>query len=226
MDPTVERLAQYIMQELGRGMPEQTLRANLMQHGWSSPWIDAAFQVVQRHWVQQQLAHPAAPLLPKKRRHTKVLAIIVALLIVLAIAAALLIPRFMRASHERTARDNTRRDDLAQLLSDLSDYYHDNTSYPTRAEINNAAFRKRQGFNDNALKDPQWSMADKACVKNGQAILSETIRPHCYAYKTSTSEGAPCDDKDTACTRMTLTMLFEKGNQATQVVFDRDNEVE
>lgn len=231
MDPTVEQLAQYIMQELGRGVPEQALRANLMQHGWSSPWIDAAFQVVQqRHWGQQRAPHPTAsppgPSLPRQRRRSKVLVVIALVFIVLAIAAALFVPRAMQAAQERAARDTARREDLAVLLSDLSDYYRTNSKYPTLAEVNDAKFRDRQGFDSGAISDPGWSTADKACTKNGRPVLSETVQPHCYAYKTNTSEGAPCNNSEAICTQMSITLLFEKGNRTSQVVFDRDNEIE
>lgn len=232
MDPTVEQLALYIMQELGRGIPEQTLRANLMQHGWSSPWIDAALQIIhQRYPAQQQSTNsiaspPAGSVLPGPRKRSRVLVIAAVVFIILVIAAALFVPRLMQAVREQTARDNARRDDLAGLLSDLSDYYRANSKYPTLAEINDPAFRTRQGFDNDVIKDPEWSLADKACVKNGRPVLSETIQPHCYAYETSTSEGAPCNNGEAICTRMSLTMLFEKGNQTSQVAFDRDNELE
>lgn len=61
MNPTLEQLARYITQELERGIPESTLRAALMQHGWTEDWVTAALRVAKQSPVSAQA--PAQQLL-------------------------------------------------------------------------------------------------------------------------------------------------------------------
>jgi hypothetical protein len=86
MNPTLEQLARYIAQELERGIPESTIRAALIQHGWTTDWVDAAVRIAKQQptpyrgqsmaqatalpqpqasprqaWVQPQASPPAQP---------------------------------------------------------------------------------------------------------------------------------------------------------------------
>lgn len=247
MDPTVEQLARYIIQELGRGVPEPSLRASLIQHGWATPWINAAFQRVYQGYAPTQAQHPnpvtaqqqsfaappstaqpAAQASKGSRLIFKVLIVLLVLIVVFAGGTVLLVnsPRLAQPSLERSARDTERQNDLAQLLSDLSDFYVSKSMYPTREALNDATFRSENGFRDDTIQDPQWSAAATACTKDGKAILAGSAEAHCYAYKTSTSEGAPCNDTDALCTRMTVSILLEKDNKTNHVTFDRNSESE
>jgi len=53
MNPTLEQLARYVVQELERGVPESTLYAYLRQSGWTVEWINAGFNL-----AKQQVMHP------------------------------------------------------------------------------------------------------------------------------------------------------------------------
>lgn len=44
----MEQLAHYIAQELGKGVPESTLRTSLKQRGWTDDWIAAGFRAARQ----------------------------------------------------------------------------------------------------------------------------------------------------------------------------------
>jgi len=58
MDSTLEKLAQYIMQQLRLGISEQDVRVALMQNGWAKPAIDGAFGIVHHYEAHPRLPQP------------------------------------------------------------------------------------------------------------------------------------------------------------------------
>jgi hypothetical protein len=61
MNPTLEQLARYVVQELERGVPEITLSAALRESGWTQEWINAALSTAKQRAVpasQPQLTMP------------------------------------------------------------------------------------------------------------------------------------------------------------------------
>jgi hypothetical protein len=62
MNPTVEQLARYVVQELERGVPEVTLYSAMRESGWTQEWIDAAFSTAKQRAMpvnEHQLTIPA-----------------------------------------------------------------------------------------------------------------------------------------------------------------------
>jgi hypothetical protein len=51
MNPTLERLARYVMQELERGVPEITLYSAMRESGWTAEWIKAAISTAKQRAV-------------------------------------------------------------------------------------------------------------------------------------------------------------------------------
>lgn len=49
MDQNLQRLAQYVGQQLRQGETEQNIRAALVQNKWTQDWISAAFNVVRQN---------------------------------------------------------------------------------------------------------------------------------------------------------------------------------
>jgi hypothetical protein len=243
MDLTTEQLARYVIQELSRGVPEQSLRAKLIQYGWTEAWIEAAFQYAKEQQDQgYSLPQPDRSDQPavgqpsdsrrltasprNSRRFLKLLIIILLAFSLLSGVALVLVPALKRPAMERSARDTTRQNDVAQFLGSLSDFYETQNRYPTRDELNDPAFRAQSGFKSESIQDPQWSPSVAACTKEGHAILNDSIEARCYAYKASASSGLPCNNTDTPCTRVTITTLLEKNHTASRVTFDRNNEIE
>jgi hypothetical protein len=48
MNPTLEQLARYVVQELERGVPEIALQSSLRESGWTSDWINAALSLAKQ----------------------------------------------------------------------------------------------------------------------------------------------------------------------------------
>lgn len=51
MNPTLEQLARYVVQELERGVPESTLSASMRESGWTQEWINAALSAAKQRAV-------------------------------------------------------------------------------------------------------------------------------------------------------------------------------
>jgi hypothetical protein len=51
MNPTLEQLARYVVQELERGVPEITLYSALRESGWTQEWINSAFSTAKQRAV-------------------------------------------------------------------------------------------------------------------------------------------------------------------------------
>jgi len=290
MNPTLEQLAHYAMQELERGVPESTLRIALLQNGWTMDWVSAAFSAAKQRAmpatnqltmpaVQPLMSQPAqrplvserpvveelpepqpeqppvqprvvsapspiatvqAPaqnflaeatpnfLAPKPKRpinFKKLLLVAVVFLSLLFVAAGIyrINATIQTASQQRTVRDEERRDDLAVMLSTLSDYYVAHSSYPTRDQMNDAVFLQANSFGANSIKDPKWP-AD-ACIKDNKPVFTQIATPSCYAYKATTSSGADCNNGSKPCTRIKLTISLETGNKQYAVTFDKNSQL-
>ena len=48
MNPTLEQLARYVVQELERGVPEIALQSSLRESGWTTDWISAALSLAKQ----------------------------------------------------------------------------------------------------------------------------------------------------------------------------------
>lgn len=266
MNPTLEQLAQYVMQELGRGVPEVTLYNDLRRSGWTVEWINAAFSAAKQHVmpsaegqlqippVQASLANPPviAPALRSKKRLRPTLpslprqlprlaplkkpttdlrkALTVLVICLAAIVIGLSIYRLLsgmeRAAEERIGRDAVRREDLAALLSDLSDYYVIHSVYPTIGQMNDRAFLQQNGFQKESLSDPLWTSEAKECTKDGQPRLIAKPTNSCYAYAASSDKNTACDNAGTPCARTSVSIVLEKGDEVYTVLFDKNREVD
>lgn len=122
-----------------------------------------------------------------------------------------------QSPQQKTDPDTTRKENLNILLTNLSDYYIANHTYPTLGNLNDASFLQKQtGFNVAAFVDPAWSKADAACTgQNGKTTLATGPAAHCFAYTSSTSDGSACDAATTACTKLSVTAVLKDGTPYT-----------
>jgi hypothetical protein len=61
MNPTLEQLARYVVQELERGVPEVTLYAALRESGWTQDWISAAFSTAKQRAMPERGGQMSIP---------------------------------------------------------------------------------------------------------------------------------------------------------------------
>ncbi|HEX8762998.1 MAG TPA: hypothetical protein VF733_04560 [Candidatus Saccharimonadales bacterium] len=269
MNPTLEQLAQYIAQELSRGIPESTIRAGLIQRGWTTDWVDAGIRVARQQamalqnqtnspqymppaqpsasqstWqasrglslpaeqpAQPQPSHENQDIIVEKPAQNRtraflILGIILIVLIAIGAGAYFIVNSLNRAEKARLDRDARRKEHLSLLLNELSDYYVANSTYPTKQQLDDPQFLRDNGFDARTLQDPQWTAADVACTKDGKAVFAVNPTIHCYSYESTTSEEGFCDNKDTPCVRMKITILPEKQKQPDVVIFDQNSEVD
>jgi hypothetical protein len=122
-----------------------------------------------------------------------------------------------QSTQQKIDPDTTRKDNLNILLTNLSDFYIANHTYPTLGNLNDAAFLQKQtGFNVAAFADPAWSKADAACTgQNGKPTLATGPAAHCFAYVSLTSGGSACDAATTVCTKLSVTAVLKDGTPYT-----------
>jgi len=112
-------------------------------------------------------------------------------------------------------RNSDREASLDTLQAQLETYYAQYNKYPTLANINDASWRKTnmKDLAASNLQDPRWAKDNTHCTTHGNAVLSSTPASNCFAYQVTTSEGAACNNVDTACTQYTLTAQLEGGDK-------------
>jgi hypothetical protein len=100
-----------------------------------------------------------------------------------------------------SAKDTERKTDINALVSQMEVYYTDSGSYPSLAEVNNAAWRaaNMKGSDPAALKDPDGSTSQ----------LAAKPAAHVYSYQPSP---AGCDNAKVKCTDYTLTAILDNGS--------------
>lgn len=110
------------------------------------------------------------------------------------------------------SRNNQRTAEIRVLQEHIESFYSQNMYYPSRAEINNAAWRKAnlKGVNQSMLQDPSWNKTIKTCTLNGEPILISKSQPGCLGYQ-PTNNGASCEANATTCNDYTLTATLEQG---------------
>lgn len=246
MDKTLEQLAQYIGQQLRQGMPENDIRASLMQNRWTQDWIDAAFNIVH----QNPGTYGATASLPQnsydsiqqerrgasKKKQFLLLGVIFFLMAAVAVGAYFLFqsdktkaPAPVGSNQSQTSTrtpDDERKGDLNALLSDLADLYVASGSYPTYASIKTAEFVAQNSvFAGETVTDPDWTARNASCTNDGKPILAAAPAPGCYAYSATAQDGAACDGAAVPCIRMTVTTVLSNGNLLT-VVLERNIEIE
>jgi hypothetical protein len=107
---------------------------------------------------------------------------------------------------QQAAKDSKRKVDINALQSQLEAYYANTGTYPTLAQMNDAAFRSQnmQGLDSSALKDPD-GIEEKLVANPAKNV---------YAYTVTTSDGKACTG--TNCAKFALTATLSDGSQYTK----------
>lgn len=131
-------------------------------------------------------------------------------IVVIGILAALVITTY--TGIQAKARNSNRETDLNSLQTQLEAYFAESGHYPSRAEVNDAAWRatNMKSLDAGALQDPQGSaqtLVDSPAAKS-------------YAYAVTNSGGTACEDADTTCAKYTLTATLEGGGTYTKSNLD------
>ena len=142
--------------------------------------------------------------------------VIILSLVVIGLGALRILQANDVAAKKRLSNDVSRREDLSLLLSNLSDYYVAHDSYPTRAQLNDASFAEKQGFNSDMLREPLWSAENPACSNGSLVQLASLNNKGCYTYLVEGEKGSICNNDSRPCSRVTVTIPLQAGGDKTQ----------
>ena len=120
-------------------------------------------------------------------------------IVIIGILAAVVIVTYQGV--QAKARDTERKTDIKALHGHLEAYQAQNDKYPTRANINNAAFRaaNMKGLDPAALQDPKGAAQTLAAGAGNSKTYGYAVIP------------AACNNVATDCTSYTLTATLEGG---------------
>jgi cell division protein FtsB len=104
---------------------------------------------------------------------------------------------------QKKARNSKRQSDIIAVMTQLEVFYADNGYYPSRANMNDAAWRNAhmKSLDSTALADPLMNGTPTALAAAPAAKI--------YAYAPTNAGGASCEQDDTSCAKYTLTATFE-----------------
>jgi hypothetical protein len=228
-------LINYIVQELKRGVPEQSIRTALLQSGWAPGPVDRAFIMLRQgdlstpqttagaelptvsganaaSYTQVTSEKPVVlPIQSKQKTTHWPLIIVLCMLLGAGSIAAFYFSR-QDTAPKVTNYDTTRKISLDTLADKLATYYAAKNTYPTRNKINDARFANTsKGFNTNQFRDPKWNNKNTGCAQEGRAIFTELRSAGCVAYRVTAANGDDCDETKIKCTRVVLTATLQSG---------------
>ena len=112
-------------------------------------------------------------------------------------------------------RNADRQTAINTVKGQLETYYAATTTYPTLANMNDAAWRTKNlpHLKHDSLQDPRWSKSVSACTAKEEVILAAEPAANCYSYQVTSGDGSACDNDKTPCVHYTLTASLEGGEQ-------------
>ena len=122
-------------------------------------------------------------------------------IVVIGILALLVITTY--SGIQAKARNAKRQSDIASLQTQLEAFFSQNGYYPSRTDMNTAAWlsANMKSLDQEALIDPSNSSQSKTLVATPTAKS--------YAYAVTDSSGNSCEAQDTNCAEYTLTATYE-----------------
>lgn len=138
--------------------------------------------------------------------------------LLVVIIAVVLLSWLVLATHNTIAinsRNADRQNRIKNTQSELEQYYSKNGHYPSLKEMNSSDFRNSQlqGFDLNNLIDP-LSKANTSNVK-----LSDHPAAKIFAYEVTDSNGKPCENDSSLCSKYNLVATYEgKVNKSTEYI--------
>ncbi len=121
--------------------------------------------------------------------------------IVIGILAGLIVTTF--SDFRRKSRNSERQNDIKFVQQAVENYYAQNETYPTLAQLNDSAWRSKnmKTLGPDELTDP------KASSPNLAGSPAQSI----YSYQPTAEDNGNCDNKDRDCMKYTLTATQEGG---------------
>ena len=112
-------------------------------------------------------------------------------------------------------RNADRQTDIDAVRLQLEGLYAGTDTYPTLADLNNAAWRTKHlpKLSEASLSDPKWDKTEKTCSTNGKVVLADKPTVNCYSYQVTASDGSACNNVKAPCVHYTLTASLEGGEK-------------
>ncbi len=147
----------------------------------------------------------------KKRNQGFTIVELLIVIVVIGILALLVITTY--AGIQAKARDSKRSSDVKSLQTQIEAFFSQKGYYPSRADMNNATWRKTNmpSLDANAIKDPKSTSSDCDPTSDSSTCFGATATTgkH-YQYAPTQSDGSTaCETDDTGCAAYNLVANYE-----------------
>ena len=146
----------------------------------------------------------------KKRNQGFTIVELLIVIVVIGILALLVITTY--SGIQAKARNSKRSTDVKALQTHIEAFFSQSGYYPSRADMNTAAWRttNMKSIDPETLKDPSSATCNPATstATTNPCLVTSAIAK-AYSYDVQTSAGASCEADDTTCAKYTLTATYE-----------------